>query len=141
MVLQQRSPVTAVTTPGSPRQGSGFVLEGVRVRSALLQLDGVFEPPCLVVRGEVDVATISAFTTALCSVLEHGSGDVWVDVERLDFIDVAGLRALAAAACHLGLRNRRLVLRSVSPHLAKLMRVAGWSRISSLVLLAREERE
>ncbi|MFV2179938.1 STAS domain-containing protein [Actinomadura sp. LOL_016] len=124
-------------SPG--RDGSGFVLEGVRVRSALLHLDGVFEPAYLVVDGEVDLTTHAAFTTALSSVVEHGCGDVWVDVERLTFIDVGGLRALAAAACRLGLQDRRLVLRSVAPHLARLMDLVGWSQIPSLQMLARDE--
>ncbi|MEV5828624.1 STAS domain-containing protein [Spirillospora sp. NPDC052242] len=120
------------------RDGSGFLLEGVRVRSALLRLDGVFEPPYLVVDGEIDLTTLASFTTALSSVLEHGSGDVWVDVERLSFIDVGGLRALAAAASRLGLQDRRLVLRSVAPHLAKLMDIVGWSRVPGLLMLARD---
>ncbi|MES9542133.1 STAS domain-containing protein [Actinomadura sp. NPDC000600] len=119
--------------------GPGFASEGVRVRSALLRLDGTFEPPRLVVDGEIDLATLDAFTTALSSVLARGSGDVWVDVEKLDFIDVAGLRALAAAACRLGLQDRRLVLRSVAPHLAELMDLVGWSQIPGLFMLLREE--
>ncbi|XVQ09665.1 STAS domain-containing protein [Spirillospora sp. CA-255316] len=118
-------------------EDSGFAIEGVRVRSTLLRLDGVFEPPYLTVDGEVDVTTLATFTAALSSVVEHGSGDVWVDVERLSFIDVGGLRALAAAACRLGLQDRRLVLRSVAPHLVKLMDLVGWSQISSLVMVRR----
>jgi anti-anti-sigma factor len=112
---------------------------GVRVRSALLHMDGTFEPPHLAVDGEVDLTTLDIFTAALSSVLEHSSGDVWVDVERLNFIDVGGLRAVAAAACRLGLQDRRLVLRSVAPHLARLMNLVGWSQISSLLMLARDE--
>ncbi|MFI0353254.1 STAS domain-containing protein [Actinomadura sp. 9N407] len=118
---------------------SGFAMEGVRVRSALLRLDGAFAPPHLVVDGEVDISTLAAFTDALSSMLEHGSGDVWVDVERLSFIDVGGLRALAGAACRLGLQERRLVLRSVAPHLIRLMDLVGWSQISNLLLLPRAE--
>ncbi|TDC91570.1 STAS domain-containing protein [Actinomadura sp. 7K507] len=117
---------------------SGFVVEGVRVRSALLRLDGVFEPPYLVVDGEIDISTLAPFTTALSSMLEHGYGDVWIDVEKLSFIDVGGLRALAAAACRLHIQDRRLVLRSVAPHLVKLMDLVGWSQIPSLFMLARE---
>lgn len=113
--------------------------DGVRVRSALLRLDGTFEPPHLVVDGEVDLITVGDFTAALSSVLENSSGDVWVDVERLAFIDVGGLRALAGAACRLGLQDRRLVLRSVAPHLARLMDLVGWSKIPSLLMLRREE--
>lgn len=119
-------------------ENPGFAFEGVRVRSALLRLDGVFEPPYLAVDGEIDMSTIAAFSAALSSVLERSSGDVWVDLERLNFIDVGGLRALAAAACRLGLQNRRLVLRSVADHLAELMDLAGWSQISSLFMLTRD---
>ncbi|MFI0350024.1 STAS domain-containing protein [Actinomadura sp. 9N407] len=117
---------------------SGFVVEGVRVRSALLRLDGVFEPPYLVVDGEIDISTLDAFTAALSSMLERGSGDVWIDVEKLGFIDVGGLRALAAAACRLQIQDRRLVLRSVAPHLVKLMDLVGWSQIPNLLMITRE---
>ncbi|MFA1547898.1 STAS domain-containing protein [Actinomadura chokoriensis] len=112
---------------------------GVRVRSALLRLDGTFDPPHLAVDGEIDLSTLDTFTSALSSVLENSSGDVWVDVEGLNFIDVGGLRALAGAACRLEPQDRRLVLRSVAPHLAKLMDLVGWSRISGLVIVARDE--
>jgi anti-anti-sigma factor len=114
-------------------------IEGVRVRSALLRLDGTFGPPHLVVDGEVDLSTLATFTAALSSVVEYGSGDVWVDVERLSFIDVGGLRALAAAACRLGLQDRWLVLRSVAPRLAKLMDLVGWSQIPNLLMISRDE--
>jgi anti-anti-sigma factor len=110
---------------------------GVQFRDALLRLDGTFEPPYLVVDGEVDIATFTAFSETLSKVLDHSSGDVWVDVERLSFIDVGGLRALVAAACRLGLQNRRLVLRSVAPHLVKLMTLVGWSQAPGLLMLAR----
>jgi anti-anti-sigma factor len=116
---------------------SGFVGEGVRVRSALLRLDGVFEPPYLVVDGEIDISTLAPFTTALSSMLGHGPGDVWIDVEKLGFIDIGGLRALAAAACRLQFQDRRLVLRSVAPHLIKLMDLVGWNQIPNLLMLAR----
>ncbi|MGI5171548.1 STAS domain-containing protein [Spirillospora sp. CA-253888] len=117
------------------RNGSGHTIEGVQAHSSLLRLDGVFEPPYLVVDGEVDISTLASFTATLADVLEHSSGDVWVDVEGLSFIDVGGLRALAAAACRLELQNRRLVLRSVAPHLARLMDLVGWSQIPGLLML------
>ncbi|MFB4307415.1 STAS domain-containing protein [Actinomadura sp. GTD37] len=127
-----RSPHQDDPDPAPPRAG-------VRVRSALLRLDGTFEPPHLAVDGEVDLSTLDTFAAALSSVLDRSSGDVWVDVERLGFIDVGGLRALAAAACRLELQGRRLVLRSVAPHLARLMDLVGWSQISGLLMLARDE--
>ncbi|MFB4315933.1 STAS domain-containing protein [Actinomadura sp. 21ATH] len=112
----------------------------LRERSALLRLDGTFEPPYLVVDGDVDIGTLAMFTAALSRMLAHGSGDVWVDAERLRFIDVGGLRAIASAACRLGLQDRRLVLRAVAPHLVDLMDLVGWSQIANLVMLAREPR-
>ncbi|MEW2359185.1 STAS domain-containing protein [Spirillospora sp. NPDC029432] len=121
---------------GGPSRGR----HRLRVRSALLRLDGTFEPPYLVVDGDIDITTLAAFSAALSRLLAHGSGDVWVDAERLRFIDVGGLRAIAATACRLGLQDRRLVLRSVAPHLIRLMDLVGWSQISNLSMLAREPR-
>jgi anti-anti-sigma factor len=134
-------PDPAATGRRLPSSRGGLVPagEGVRVRSALLSLDGTYEPPHLVVDGEVDMSTLPTFSDALTRVLKHSSGDVWVDVEKLGFIDVGGLRALAAAACQLGLQGRRLVLRSVSPHLARLLVLVGWSQIASLLMLVRDE--
>jgi hypothetical protein len=60
-------------------------------------------------------------------------------VERLEFIDVGGLRVLAGAAGRLGFQDRRLVLRSVAPHLARLMDLVGWSQIPGLLMLRSED--
>ncbi|MFI0451983.1 STAS domain-containing protein [Actinomadura sp. 6N118] len=137
--FEQRAarPVLVNGTGGKAPQAKVELADGVRCHTALLRLDGTFEPPHLVVDGEVDLTTLANFTAALARMLEHSPGDVWVDVEKLSFIDVGGLRALAAAATRLGVRDRRLVLRSVAPHLAKLMDVVGWSQISGLVMLVR----
>jgi anti-anti-sigma factor len=115
----------------------GTLAQGVRVCTSLLRLEGTFDPACLHVDGEVDLSTSEVFAATVATMVERGVGDVWVDLRDLDFIDVAGMRALASAACRLGLRNRRLVLRSVAPHLARLMDLVGWSDIPGLTMIAR----
>lgn len=143
-VEREEIDMTEQTVEGAPEPAAAGTRPapraGLRVRSAQLRLDGTFEPPHLVVDGEIDMSTLPTFDEALARLVAHSRGDVWVDVEMLDFIDVGGLRALAATACRLGLQDRRLVLRSVAPHLAKLMDLVGWSQISSLLMLARVER-
>jgi len=113
------------------RTGGG----GVAVRTSLLRMEGTFDPASLRVEGEVDLSTSEVFATTLGTMVERGAGDVRVDVQGLDFIDVAGLRALAAAACRLGLQDRRLVLLSVAPHLIRLMDLVGWSDIPALSMI------
>lgn len=79
--------------------------------------------------GEVDFASAPGLRIALGRI--RGRSAV-VDVSGLDFIDVAGMRAIALAAAHNGVA---LELRGASPHLQRLWRVAGFDRSSTGVRL------
>ncbi|MFI6077818.1 STAS domain-containing protein [Actinoplanes sp. NPDC051343] len=75
-------------------------------------------------RGEVDMATMAAFERTL----ESGLGtdrDLVVDLSELTFIDAAGLRALAAAACRVRQDGRRLTLARPNRNLGRLLRLVG----------------
>jgi anti-anti-sigma factor len=82
-------------------------------------------PPGRYVRlvGELDLATASEFERAVADI---SHGDVVVDVSRLEFVDAAGLRALAS------LRNRlatdgggQVVLRSPRPAIRRVLTIAN----------------
>ncbi|WP_199440211.1 MEDS domain-containing protein [Umezawaea beigongshangensis] len=83
--------------------------------------------------GTVDDRTHDHFVAALDAVL-HRPGDVVLDLSALDFIDVAGLRALANAAARLG-GHRRMRLAHPAPVLCEVVRLLGWDRTPGLVLL------
>ncbi|MFF3645295.1 MEDS domain-containing protein [Streptomyces sp. NPDC002564] len=87
---------------------------------------------CLRVEGEVDYHTADVFAAALRTVARR-PGDVRVDMSRLDFIDLSGMRILAQAADELA-PGRRLHLVELAPTLCEVIRVAGWDAGSSLVV-------
>jgi len=82
-----------------------------------------------VLRGEVDFAC----APALASALRRTRGTPWVvDVAGLEFVDVAGMRAIAAAAAGAG---TPLELHHASPRLRRLWAIAGFARAAAQVLL------
>ncbi len=72
-------------------------------------LDG--QPPQVRVRGEIDVSNAAAFRGQLVALATKGS-DVVVDLGGVEFLGVAGLDALCAAARLLGEHDHRLLVRS-----------------------------
>jgi anti-anti-sigma regulatory factor len=62
-----------------------------------------------------------------------GNGDLHVDLSRLEFTDVAGIRALVQVAENAG-DGRRLVLRGLPPRIRMVMAVVGWGDLPNLVI-------
>jgi hypothetical protein len=60
-------------------------------------------------------------------------GDLLLDLSRLEFSDVTGIRALVRVAEHAA-QGRRLVLRGLPPQIARVMAVVGWSESPKLVV-------
>ncbi|MFK0168698.1 MEDS domain-containing protein [Streptomyces sp. NPDC090306] len=90
------------------------------------------------VAGTVDHRTTQALAAALEAV-RGWSGDVWLDMGDLEFIDLAGLRALVAAAERLP-DGRRLHIVELAPLLSRVVSVVGWDTSPSLTVRAREGR-
>ncbi|MBL7498436.1 MEDS domain-containing protein [Frankia sp. CNm7] len=88
------------------------------------------------VQGTVDHHTIAAFAATLETVLGW-PGDVWVDLGELEFIDLAGLRALAQTAARLP-AGRRMHLVELAPLLCQVVNLAEFDDISSLTVTARD---
>jgi ABC-type transporter Mla MlaB component len=80
--------------------------------------------------GEVDLAVGAAFAAALVAALSLG--DCEVDVADLEFLDVAGMRAVAEAArvARVGVR-----LRGASPMLQRSWRLARFDEVAPMVQL------
>jgi anti-anti-sigma regulatory factor len=66
-----------------------------------------------------------------------GNGDMHVDVTRLEFADVTGIRALVRIAENGS--GRRLVVRGLPPRIRTVVTAVGWSDNPNLVL--EEESE
>lgn len=80
--------------------------------------------------GEVDAES----EAVLCRLLVATSSDHWfVDVSRLDFTDVGGMRAIATAA---GAAGRSLALRGASGAFRRYWRLAGFADLVRSVRFA-----
>jgi anti-anti-sigma regulatory factor len=62
-----------------------------------------------------------------------GNGDLHVDLSRLEFTDVTGIRALVQVAESAG-DGRRLVLRGLPSRIRTVMAVVGWGELPNLVI-------
>lgn len=78
----------------------------------------------LVPVGELDLATVDALREAARTLLPDGPGRVTVDLGRLEFVDVIGVRALLALAEHLG---PRLTVLPGSPPVQRVFELTGMS--------------
>jgi anti-anti-sigma regulatory factor len=62
-----------------------------------------------------------------------GNGDLHIDLSRLEFTDVTGIRALVKVAENAG-DGRRLVLQGLPPRIRMVMAVVGWGDLPNLVI-------
>jgi len=91
----------------------------------------------LAISGEIDSWNVPAVRDALRAA--HGkAGDLHLDVSRLLFCDVSGIRAIVATAANLE-GGRRLFLHGLDPQLQKVFTVVGWAGMPSLVIDAHAE--
>lgn len=70
--------------------------------------------------------------TALSDAIS-GNGDLHIDLSRLEFTDVTGIRALVQVAENAG-DGRRLVLRGLPSRIRIVMSVVGWGDLPNLIL-------
>lgn len=103
-------------------------------------------PPGLSLTGSIDYYNADAVAAALSAELvtagdlsvvladaSTGNGDLHLDLTRLEFTDVTGIRALVRIAENAG-DGRRLVLRGLPPRIKTVIAVVGWSDLPSLVI-------
>jgi anti-anti-sigma regulatory factor len=100
----------------------------------------------LSITGAIDYYNAEAVAEALTSVFHAdgevralladaitGNGDLHLDLSRLEFTDVTGIRALVRIAENAG-DGRKLVLRGLPASIVKVMTVVGWSELPNLVI-------
>jgi anti-anti-sigma regulatory factor len=88
------------------------------------------ESVAAVVAGELAAGNHGA---AALSDAISGNGDLHIDLSRLEFTDVTGIRALVQVAENAG-DGRRLVLRGLPSRIRMVMAVVGWSELPNLVI-------
>jgi anti-anti-sigma regulatory factor len=86
--------------------------------------------------GTVDHNTVDALAGALEAVLTWPE-DIWVDMGELEFIDLAGLRALSHAAGRLP-AGRRMHMTNLAPLLCRVVDLVGFNNIPSLTVTPRD---
>lgn len=86
--------------------------------------------------GSVDHRTTDAFADALETALTW-PGDIQVDMQALEFIDLSGVRALARAAARLE-DDRRLHVVELAPLLCQVISMVGFDKTPALVVTAQK---
>ncbi len=101
--------------------------------NGLLRITLTRRPPGVRLEGEIDMTNAPAVRRALAAVIESHPdlADLHVDLERLEFIDVEGLRLLVDTARKLA-GGRRLVLRATPPYLSTMLSLANWEQTPGL---------
>jgi anti-sigma B factor antagonist len=85
---------------------------------------------CVVVevRGEVDLSSAHAVEQCLSTVLAREALAIVLDLSRMEFVDVAGLRVLLRAERRAASRGRPFVLAGPRPAVARLLVVTDLDR-------------
>ena len=89
-------------------------------------------PSGLTLAGAIDYFNVDAVAQTLALVLD-GGGDMHIDLSRLEFCDVSGIRALVTIAEGLNGRGR-LLLHGLPEGLQNVLTVVGWTDLPSLVI-------
>jgi len=79
--------------------------------------------------GRLDVAAAADTRIALAAAVDHGTGDVVVDLAALDGIDATGLGVLVGAHRRAGRAGRSLVLHDVPPAVARVLLLTRLDRV------------
>jgi anti-sigma B factor antagonist len=85
-----------------------------------VELDGLLSARLI---GELDLSSYDAATASLSPLFE-AAGDVVLDMSELSFVDSSGIRLFIRL--HQALHDRGgLILRSPTPHVARVLEIAG----------------
>lgn len=84
------------------------------------------DPNGVALRGEIDAHSAPAVADRF-STLPVGDGDIVIDMAEVSFMDSSGLRVLLDLHQRAGEAERRLVLRTPSQSVTKLLEVSGLS--------------
>ena len=74
--------------------------------------------------GSLDVRCIAELRTSVYALLDECDGDVYVDVSRVESVDMTTLKMLAVANRAAERAGRRVVLRGGSPGLRRLLHLS-----------------
>jgi anti-anti-sigma regulatory factor len=90
-----------------------------------------YAPRGLRLVGAVDTLTVGALTSTLDLATRWPDRELHLDLDELEFIDVAGVRAIVRAATALD-DGRSLILKGLAPALRRVFSIVGWDRTPNL---------
>ncbi|MEV0265291.1 MEDS domain-containing protein [Streptomyces sp. NPDC050617] len=105
------------------------------VQTAELIVVRTYRPPGLRIEGVVDAAAHRHLREALQTIAAV-RGDVRLDMSRVEFLDLGGLRLLMAFARARAARHYSVELTALPPHLLQVITLVGWDRTPGLRLAA-----
>jgi anti-anti-sigma factor len=85
--------------------------------------------PALALVGPLSAATVGDVRELLHDAVDHGDGDVVVDLSGVELLDATGLGVLVGAHRRAGRVGRRLVLRAVPPRIDRLLLATRLHRV------------
>lgn len=91
-----------------------------------LEVTALTEAPGVRLGGEIDLSTLPLLEMAL-GLLVGAAGDFIVDLAKVTFIDVRGLKALASAAIELHGAGGKVYLRGVNSLTLHVLGLCGWN--------------
>ncbi len=83
----------------------------------------------VVLTGRLDVSTVSVVRERLHAAVDAGTGLLVVDLSGVQSVDVTGLGMLAGTYRRAQAAGRTMVLRAVSPRVARLLHVTRLDRV------------
>ena len=103
-----------------------------------LVIVGVDRPSGLRFIGSIDAYNVEHVEKVLARALNGESDvEVHIDLTKLEFCDVSGIRALVAAAQRSD-GSHRMILHGLPPLMSRVMEVVGWSELPSLFIAETE---
>jgi anti-anti-sigma factor len=87
-------------------------------------------PNGLTLAGVLDLFNADSVAASVATMLDS-EGDLHLDLSKVEFCDVSGIRALVSAAES---GRRRLVMHGLPPALHRVMMLVGWGELPSLTL-------
>jgi anti-anti-sigma factor len=111
---------------------------GLAYRDKQLVVRRVQGPSGLRFIGAIDAFNVDRVEEVLAGALNGDSEyDVHIDLSRIEFVDVSGIRALVAAAEKADGRHR-MIIHGLPPLMGKVMELVGWSD-SPTIFIAQEK--
>src|SRR5437867_5393431 len=86
----------------------------------------------LTVRGEIDVYTAPRLRQAIVDLVDAGSTNLVIDMEKVDFLDSTGLGVLVEGLKRVRTRGGDLSIVVTQDKIIKIFEITGWTKPSPL---------